>query len=98
MALLKSGWMWRQSFVLRRWRKNWFDLWMDGSLVYYQDEDRRNMEDKIHLKVHCTYISIGFECTDGTLPQECSRECMLLIHLRDGSKLRLCADSADDAL
>ncbi|CAJ0958282.1 unnamed protein product [Ranitomeya imitator] len=37
MALVKSGWLWRQSSVLRRWKKQWFDLWMDGALVYYPD-------------------------------------------------------------
>ncbi|XP_067888903.1 pleckstrin homology domain-containing family B member 1 [Heterodontus francisci] len=98
MALMKSGWMWRQTSILRRWKKNWFDLWLDGSLVYYQDEDRRQLEDSIHLKINCVNVKAGYECIEGLPPEQSSRECMLIIYLRDGSKLVLSADSADDAL
>ncbi|XP_051882478.1 pleckstrin homology domain-containing family B member 1 [Pristis pectinata] len=84
--------------VLRRWKRNWFDLWLDGSLYYYQDENRNQLEDRIHLKINCLSVKVGYECTGGLPPEETSRECMLMIHLKDGSKLRLSADSADDAL
>uniref|UniRef100_UPI00398E980B pleckstrin homology domain-containing family B member 1 n=1 Tax=Pristiophorus japonicus TaxID=55135 RepID=UPI00398E980B len=98
MALVKSGWLMRQSSILRRWKKNWFDLWLDGSLVYYQDENRRQLEDSIYLKINCVNVKAGYECIQGLPPEESSRECMLMIYLRDGSKLALSADSADDAL
>ncbi|XP_043548650.1 pleckstrin homology domain-containing family B member 1 [Chiloscyllium plagiosum] len=98
MALVKSGSLWRQSSILRRWKKNWFDLWLDGTLVYYEDENRRQLEDCIHVKVNCINIKIGYECIEGLPPEQSSRECMLMIYLRDGSKLALSADSADDAL
>ncbi|XP_072897983.1 pleckstrin homology domain-containing family B member 1 isoform X1 [Hemitrygon akajei] len=98
MALVKSGWLWRQSSVLRRWKRNWFDLWLDGSLYYYQDENRNQLEDRIHLKINCLSVKVGYECTGRLPPEETSRECMLMIHLKDGSKLTLSADSADDAL
>ncbi|XP_038674256.1 pleckstrin homology domain-containing family B member 1 [Scyliorhinus canicula] len=98
MALAKSGWLWRQSSILRRWKKNWFDLWLDGILVYYEDENRRQLEDSIHLKINCINIKAGYECIDGLPPEQSSRECMMMIYLRDGSKLALSADSADDAL
>ncbi|GCB79821.1 hypothetical protein scyTo_0020251 [Scyliorhinus torazame] len=98
MALVKSGWLWRQSSILRRWKKNWFDLWLDGILVYYEDENRRQLEDSIHLKINCINIKAGYECIEGLPPEQSSRECMMMIYLRDGSKLALSADSADDAL
>ncbi|XP_055492559.1 pleckstrin homology domain-containing family B member 1 [Leucoraja erinacea] len=98
MALVKSGWLWRQSSVLRRWKRNWFDLWLDGSLYYYHDDNRNQLEDRIHLKINCLSVKAGYECTGGLPPEETGRECMLLLHLKDGSKLTLSADSADDAL
>ncbi|XP_041054596.1 si:ch211-176g13.7 [Carcharodon carcharias] len=83
--------------ILRRWKKNWFDLWLDGILVYYEDENRRQLEDSIHLKINCISIKAGYECIEGLPPEQSSRECMMMIYLRDGSKLALSADSADDA-
>uniref|UniRef100_A0A673T7T0 PH domain-containing protein n=1 Tax=Suricata suricatta TaxID=37032 RepID=A0A673T7T0_SURSU len=41
MAFVKSGWLLRQSTILKRWKKNWFDLWSDGHLIYYDDQTRQ---------------------------------------------------------
>ncbi|KAM8975662.1 pleckstrin homology domain-containing family B member 1 [Pelodytes ibericus] len=98
MALLKSGWLWRQSSILRRWKKCWFDLWMDGGLVYYPDENRQNIEERILLKFHCMNIKSGLECGDIQPPDGCIREALLTMDMRDHSRLMLCAESADDAV
>lgn len=42
--------------ILRRWKRNWFDLWADGRLVFYNDQQRRDMEDDIHMRVDCINI------------------------------------------
>ncbi|KAH1185690.1 hypothetical protein KIL84_018439 [Mauremys mutica] len=65
MALMKSGWLWRQSSILRRWKRNWFVLWLDGGLVYYQDETQRDLEGRIHIKFNCRDIKTGRECRGG---------------------------------
>nr|DBA32351.1 TPA: hypothetical protein GDO54_000151 [Pyxicephalus adspersus] len=62
MALVKSGWLWRQSSVLRRWKRHWFDLWMDGGLVYYPDDSRRNIEERIVLNYNCLNVRSGHDC------------------------------------
>uniref|UniRef100_A0A8D2MZM6 PH domain-containing protein n=1 Tax=Zonotrichia albicollis TaxID=44394 RepID=A0A8D2MZM6_ZONAL len=62
MALVKSGWLWRQSSILRRWKRNWFVLYLDGSLVYYHDETQRDMDGRIHIKYSCRDVRIGREC------------------------------------
>ncbi|KAJ7425637.1 hypothetical protein WISP_22706 [Willisornis vidua] len=62
MALVKSGWLWRQSSILRRWKRNWFVLYLDGSLVYYHDETQRDMDGRIHVKYSCRDVRIGREC------------------------------------
>ncbi|NXH71937.1 PKHB1 protein, partial [Hydrobates tethys] len=97
MALVKSGWLWRQSSILRRWKRNWFVLYLDGSLVYYHDETQRDMDGRIHVKYSCRDVRTGRECRDVQPPEGKSRDCLLTIVLRDGSKTTLCAESKDDA-
>ncbi|NXO39647.1 PKHB1 protein, partial [Locustella ochotensis] len=98
MALVKSGWLWRQSSILRRWKRNWFVLYLDGSLVYYHDETQRDMDGRIHVKYSCRDVRIGRECKDVQPPEGRSRDCLLTVVLRDGSKTTLCAESEDDAV
>ncbi|XP_004067659.3 pleckstrin homology domain-containing family B member 2 [Oryzias latipes] len=98
MAVVKSGWLHRQSTILRRWKRNWFDLWADGRLVFYNDQQRRDMEDDIHMRVSCINIRNSAACQDLTPPEGKSRDALLQIVCRDGRVISLCADSADDAL
>ncbi|NXL50825.1 PKHB1 protein, partial [Podilymbus podiceps] len=98
MALVKSGWLWRQSSILRRWKRNWFVLYLDGSLVYYHDETQRDMDGRIHVKYSCRDVRTGRECRDLQPPEGKSRDCLLTLVLRDGSKTTLCAESEDDAV
>ncbi|NXN78655.1 PKHB1 protein, partial [Bombycilla garrulus] len=98
MALVKSGWLWRQTPLLRRWKRNWFVLYLDGSLVYYHDDTQRDMDGRIHIKYSCRDVRIGRECKDVQPPEGRSRECLLTVVLRDGSKTTLCAESEDDAV
>ena len=62
MAFVKSGWLLRQSTILKRWKKNWFDLWSDGHLIYYDAQTRQSVEDKVHMPVDCINIRMGREC------------------------------------
>ncbi|XP_066565102.1 pleckstrin homology domain-containing family B member 2 isoform X2 [Amia ocellicauda] len=98
MAYVKSGWLHRQSTILRRWKKNWFDLWSDGRLIFYDDQHRRDMEDKIHMRVDCINIRTGGQCRDYTPPEGRSRDSLLQLVCREGRTINLCAESADDAL
>ncbi|XP_061894727.1 pleckstrin homology domain-containing family B member 2 [Entelurus aequoreus] len=98
MAMVKSGWLHRQSTILRRWKKKWFDLWADGRLVFYNDQQRRDMEDDIHMKVDCINIRGSTACPELNPPEGKTRDALLQIVCRDGRVISLCADSADDAL
>ncbi|NWR99423.1 PKHB1 protein, partial [Motacilla alba] len=84
--------------ILRRWKRNWFVLYLDGSLVYYHDETQRDMDGRIHIKYSCRDVRIGRECKDVQPPEGRSRDCLLTVVLRDGSKTTLCAESEDDAV
>ncbi|OCT93355.1 pleckstrin homology domain-containing family B member 1 [Xenopus laevis] len=98
MALVKSGWLWRQSCVLRRWKKHWFDLWLDGNLLYYPDENRRTVEDRFPMKYNCVNVRAGQECGDILPPDGSTQESLVTVELRDRSNLLLCAESEDDAV
>ncbi|CAB1316634.1 unnamed protein product [Coregonus sp. 'balchen'] len=62
IALLKSGWLWRQTSILKRWKLNWCDLWIDGSLVFYKTDSRREFEHRVGLKTSCVSVKSGLEC------------------------------------
>ncbi|XP_035863464.1 pleckstrin homology domain-containing family B member 2 isoform X2 [Sander lucioperca] len=98
MAMVKSGWLHRQSTILRRWKRNWFDLWADGRLVFYNNQQRRDMEDDIHMRVDCINIRNAVACQELNPPEGKMRDALLQIVCRDGRVISLCADSADDAL
>ncbi|XP_068188288.1 pleckstrin homology domain-containing family B member 1 [Antennarius striatus] len=98
MALLRSGWLWRQTSVLRRWKLNWCDLWIDGSLCFYKTDSRRELEQRISLKMTCVDVRSGLECGDVTPPENHPRENRLVVVLRDGSTVNLCANSEDESL
>ncbi|XP_072644778.1 pleckstrin homology domain-containing family B member 2 isoform X1 [Canis lupus baileyi] len=84
--------------ILKRWKKNWFDLWSDGHLIYYDDQTRQSIEDKVHMPVDCINIRTGHECRDIQPPDGKPKECMLQIVCRDGKTISLCAESTDDCL
>uniref|UniRef100_A0A3B1JLM3 Pleckstrin homology domain containing, family B (evectins) member 2 n=1 Tax=Astyanax mexicanus TaxID=7994 RepID=A0A3B1JLM3_ASTMX len=73
MAFVKSGWLHRQGTILRRWKKNWFDLWSDGRLTFYDDQQRRDMEDEIHMKVDCINIRNASACRAWTMALQDAR-------------------------
>ncbi|TRY85602.1 hypothetical protein DNTS_010176, partial [Danionella cerebrum] len=83
---------------MRRWKRNWFDLCSDGRLLFYDDQERRDLEDDIHMKVDCINIRSASACRELAPPDGKSHESLLQIVCRDGRVISLCADSADDAL
>jgi len=98
MALVKGGWLWRQSSILRRWKRNWFALWLDGTLGYYHDETAQDEEDRVLIQFNIRDIKIGQECHDVQPPEGRSRDGLLTVNLREGSRLHLCAETKDDAI
>ncbi|XP_017749915.1 PREDICTED: pleckstrin homology domain-containing family B member 1 isoform X3 [Rhinopithecus bieti] len=98
MALVRGGWLWRQSSILRRWKRNWFALWLDGTLGYYHDETAQDEEDRVLIHFNVRDIKIGQECHDVQPPEGRSRDGLLTVNLREGGRLHLCADTRDDAL
>uniref|UniRef100_A0A4W5QKL2 Pleckstrin homology domain containing, family B (evectins) member 2 n=1 Tax=Hucho hucho TaxID=62062 RepID=A0A4W5QKL2_9TELE len=96
MSIVKSGFLHRKSTILRRWKRNWFDLWSDGQLVFYDDHHRRDMEDEIHMRVDCINIRSATACQDLNPPEGRSQNALLQIVCRDGRVISICGDSTDD--
>ncbi|KAG5284541.1 hypothetical protein AALO_G00027810 [Alosa alosa] len=98
MALMKSGWLWRKTSMLKRWKLNWCDLWIDGSLVFYKSDSRRDYETRVGLKNSCVAVKSGLECAGVLPPDSHPRENLLVLTMKDGSDIILCANSEDEAL
>ncbi|KAF7660413.1 hypothetical protein LDENG_00283070, partial [Lucifuga dentata] len=84
--------------VFKRWKINWCDLWIDGSLCFYKSDSRRDFDHHVSLKASCVDVRSGLECAGVTPPESQPRENLLVIQLRDGSTLNLCANSEDEAI
>ncbi|KAL8595602.1 hypothetical protein ACOMHN_025639 [Nucella lapillus] len=96
--IAKAGWLFRQSTVLHRWKRNWFVLYRDGLLRYFETPDSPRAEDVFILRSACKQIKTGTEVRSASPPEEVreGKSCMLELDLRDGSQLVLCADTCDD--
>lgn len=80
--------------ILKRWKKNWFDLWSDGHLIYYDDQTRQSIEDKVHMPVDCINIRMGHECRGKQCPElPCFPSLMSLFQYQTG----LCPGSRSGA-
>uniref|UniRef100_A0A3B5KX37 PH domain-containing protein n=1 Tax=Xiphophorus couchianus TaxID=32473 RepID=A0A3B5KX37_9TELE len=69
---------------------------IDGSLCFYKSDRRRELEQRVSLKTTCIDVRSGLECGGVNPPESNPRENLVVVHLREGSTLNLCANSEDD--
>ncbi|XP_049598576.1 pleckstrin homology domain-containing family B member 1 isoform X2 [Syngnathus scovelli] len=98
MALMRSGWLWRQTSVLKRWKLNWCDLWVDGSFCFYKSDSRRELVHRVNLKLTCADVRCGLECQGVTPPETNPRENIIVVQFKDSSTMNLCANSEDESI
>lgn len=98
LDIAKAGWLHRQSSVLKRWKKNWFVLYRDGLLRYFESPDAPRAEEVYVVRSVCARIKTGPEVGNIPPPEDVSsgKACMLEMEMRDGNHLVLCAESFDD--
>lgn len=48
--------------ILKHWKLNWCDLWIDGTLAFYKTDSRREFEHRVGLKTSCVSVKSGLEC------------------------------------
>ncbi|XP_051903262.1 pleckstrin homology domain-containing family B member 1 isoform X1 [Hippocampus zosterae] len=101
-ALLITGVIERVSFclasVLKRWKLNWCDLWVDGSLCFYKSDSRRELEHRVNLKLTCIDVRCGLECRGVTPPETNPQENVIVLQFKNSSALNLCANSEDESI
>uniref|UniRef100_A0A8C2YXL1 Pleckstrin homology domain containing B1 n=1 Tax=Cyclopterus lumpus TaxID=8103 RepID=A0A8C2YXL1_CYCLU len=78
--------------VLKRWKLNWCDLWIDGSLCFYKTDSRRELEHRVSLKTACVDVRSGLECRGVSPPESNPRENLIVVQLTSGSTVNLCAN------
>ncbi|XP_061558934.1 pleckstrin homology domain-containing family B member 1 isoform X1 [Phycodurus eques] len=88
----------RLASVLKRWKLNWCDLWVDGSLCCYKSDSRRELEQRVNLKLTCIDVRCGLECRGVTPPETNPQENVIVVQLKGGSTMNLCANSEDESI
>ncbi|XP_076454214.1 pleckstrin homology domain-containing family B member 2-like [Babylonia areolata] len=99
LDIAKAGWLHRQSTVLHRWKKNWFVLYRDGVLRYFESQDSARAEEVYVLRSCCVCVKTSPELQTSASPPDgvsSGKACMLELVMRDGGNLLLCAESIDD--
>ncbi|KAH9509027.1 Pleckstrin y domain-containing B member 2 [Bulinus truncatus] len=96
--IAKAGWLYRQSSVLHRWKKNWFVLDRLGDLRYFESPDTPRAEERIVVRAVVVQIKSGPECRKADLPEGInhSKACYLELVMKDRESMLLCAESFDD--
>ncbi|XP_064615878.1 pleckstrin homology domain-containing family B member 2-like [Liolophura sinensis] len=93
--IAKAGWLQRQTSVLKRWKRNWFVLYQNGDLKYFENPDSHVPEECIVVRAECTNILTGKQIESLSPPEGRPKENLLQLKLRTG-EINLCADSVDD--
>ncbi|CAK8684241.1 unnamed protein product [Clavelina lepadiformis] len=94
---LKAGWLLRQSTILKKWKRNWFVLYGDGNLTYYENDDRHDRVGNFSVPVSCVGIKTALECTVNP-PEDRTYGCLLKFVSRENDHVTVCAYNSDEAL
>ncbi|KAK3734096.1 hypothetical protein RRG08_000011 [Elysia crispata] len=96
--IAKAGWLYRQSSVLRRWKKHWFVLDRQGDLRYFESPETPRAEERIVIRAGVIHINSGKQCRPSDPPDAhgYTKEGFLELVMRDKESMLLCAESVDD--
>lgn len=94
---VKSGYLLRLSSVLKRWKKNYFVLFADGNLSYYEDESKREKHGNINLYFNGQDIKTALECAVEPPPGH-NFGCLISVVTKDKEEMALCAEDGDECL
>lgn len=100
MEVAKAGWLLKRSGILKRWKKYWFALTIDGYFRCFESPDDLIAKQTLIMSSEVVSISIGGD-VEGVPPPETHRsEDLIKINAataRNDSWI-LCADNLDDML
>jgi len=96
-SIAKSGWLFRRSTVLKRWKKSWIVLFRNGRLAYYDDPYSSTAEDLIDIPNERAIIVGPDYCRDVEPPLGKLND--LLFGVKTRARVwHMCADDKDDLM
>ncbi len=81
---------------LKRWKRYWFSLSVDGYLRYFESPDNLIAKKTIHVPTKIIAIKTGLD-VEAKAPEGKKNEYMLKLETREDSWI-LCADDVDSLL
>lgn len=94
--IAKAGWVYRLSSVLRRWKRNWFVLYTDGVLKYFESPNSHVAEEAYVVRTKCLLIKTGSQVANVTPPPGMDVNSLLMLVFVGDQTLTLCTESLDD--
>jgi len=96
--IARSGWLYRQSSILKKWKRYWFTLTTDGFLRYFESELSNKAEDVMNIPLECISIKMGAEVPVRKVqpPEGLRINFLLALETTNGRTWILCGDSEDE--
>lgn len=95
-VIAKSGWLYRQTTIMKKWKKSWVELYRDGHLKYYENNQSPNAEDVIMMPTECLSIKTGAQVEGVQPPQMYNSQSLFSISSTTGKTWIFCGESLDD--
>lgn len=99
--IVKAGWLFRRTTVLKNWKREWFILTNDARLRRMASPDKQfEKADDVFQLSRCRELRIGATQVPYNIepPSESTRAEMLQLVPSEGDPWTLCAESTDDLL
>ncbi|KAG8174105.1 hypothetical protein JTE90_010334 [Oedothorax gibbosus] len=95
-VIAKSGWLTRQTTVMKKWKKSWVELYRDGHLKYYENECSPNAEEIIFMPSECLAIKTGLQVESVQPPEGYGIQNLISVISTTGKNWIFCGESLDD--
>jgi hypothetical protein len=101
MDIVKAGWLYRRTTILKNWKREWFFLTKDTCLHRVSSPDKQSDKaDGVFQLNRWREMRSGSEQVPSTIepPKGSTREQLMELVPSDGDTWTLCAESTDDLL
>lgn len=99
--IVKAGWLYRRTTVLKNWKREWFILTNDARLRRMADPVKQfDKADDVFQLNRCRELRVGSQQVPYNIdpPEGAAREQMFQLVPSEGDTWTLCAESTDDLL
>ncbi|CAF4068926.1 unnamed protein product, partial [Rotaria magnacalcarata] len=99
--IVKAGWLFRRTTVLKNWKREWFILTNDARLRRMSDPAKQfDKADDVFQLSRCRELRIGTTQVPYNIdpPEDATRAQLMQLVPGEGDPWTLCAESTDDLL